>query len=128
MKILLAGAAGMLLSALVLAWVATFCRLIPFEPVARLIKDYGSLIRAHIDLLMMALLCMALYAIRVPLPIEACWLVVIGGFANPSLFLLRAVDPRPQIGATRKAYRLASFATTTVGFVWSAVAILQAIA
>jgi hypothetical protein len=126
MTILLAGAAGMLLSALVLAWVATFCRLIPFAPVARLIKDYGSLIRAHIDLLMMALLCMALYAIRVPLPVEACWLVVIG-FANPSLFLLRAVDPQPQIGPLRKAYRLASFATTTVGFTWAAVSILKSL-
>ena len=127
MTILLAGAAGMLLSALVLAWAATFCRLIPFEPVARLFKDYGSLIRAHIDLLMMALLCMALYAIRVPLPVEACWLVVIGGFANPSLFLLRAVDPQPQIGPLRKAYRLASFATTTIGFTWAAVSILKSL-
>jgi hypothetical protein len=127
MKILLAGAAGMLLSALVLAWVATFCRLIPFPPVARLIKDYGSLIRAHIDLLMMALLCMALYAIRVPLPVEACWLVVIGGFTNPSLFLLRAIAPQQQISVARKAYRTASFATTTVGFAWSAAAILQAL-
>jgi hypothetical protein len=117
----------MLLSALVLAWIATFCRLIPFEPVARLIKDYGSLIRAHIDLLMMALFCMAFYAIRVPLPVEACWLVVIGGFANPSLFLLRAVDPRAQIGPVRKAYRVASFATTTAGFTWVAVSILQAL-
>ena len=127
MKILLAGAAGMLLSALVLAWIATFCRLIRFEPVAGLIKDYGSLIRAHIDLLMMALFCMALYAIRVPLPAEACWLVVIGGFTNPSLFLLRAVDPRTQIGPLRKAYRVASFATTTVGFAWAACSILQAL-
>jgi hypothetical protein len=127
MNILLAGAAGMLLSALVLAWIATFCRLIPFEPVARLIKDYGSLIRAHIDLLMMALFCMALHAIRVPLPVEACWLVVIGGFTNPSLFLLRAVDPRPQIGPARKAYRIASFATSTVGFAWAACSILRAL-
>lgn len=128
MKILLAGAAGMLLTALALAWIATFCRLIPFEPVARLVKDYGSLIRAHIDLLMMALLCMALYAIRVPLPVEACWLVVIGGFTNPSLFLLRAIDPSPQIGPARKAFRVASFATTTVGFTWASTTILQAIA
>jgi hypothetical protein len=127
MTILLAGAAGMLLGALVLAWVATFCRLIPFRPVADLIKDYGSLIRAHIDLLPMSVLCMALYAIRVPLPIEACWLVVIGGFTNPSLFLLRAVDPRPQIGPARKVYRVASFATTTIGFAWAACSILQAL-
>jgi hypothetical protein len=127
MTILLAGAAGMLLLALVLAWVATFCRLIPFKPVAGLIKDYGSLIRAHIDLLMMALLCMALYATRVPLPTAACWLVVVGGFTNPSLFLLRAVDPQPRIGPLRKVYRVASFATTTVGFAWVAVSILKAL-
>ena len=40
MQILLLGAAGMLLSALVLAWVATFCRLIPIPRVKRLIKEY----------------------------------------------------------------------------------------
>jgi hypothetical protein len=73
---------------------------------------------------MMALLCLALYAIRVPLPIEACWLVVIGGFTNPSLFLLRAVDPRPQIGVMRKAYRVACFAAPTVGFTGVACSIL----
>jgi len=54
-------------------------------------------------------------------------LVVIGAFTNPSLFLLRAIDPRPQIGVARKAYRVASFATTTVGFAWAACSILQAL-
>lgn len=53
--------------------------------------------------------------------------MVIGGFANPSLFLLRAVDPQPRIGPLRKAYRLASFATTTVGFTWAAVSILKSL-
>ena len=125
-NILLVGAAAMLLVSLALAWAATFCRLIRFEPVASLFKDYGALVRSHIDLLMMATLCLALYALRVPLPPAACWLVVIGGFTNPALFFLRAVDPTPTPGPLRKAFRLASFLTTTIGFGWSAVSILQA--
>ena len=124
MNILLAGAAGMLLAALILAWVATFAKLIVVRPVAALIKDYGSLIRAHIDLLLMALFCLSLYAIRVPLPPLACWLVVIGGFTNPGLVLIRAVDPRTTIGWPRKAFRVMSFAITTIGHAWIAGSIL----
>jgi hypothetical protein len=37
------------------------------------------------------------------------------------------VDPRPQIGLARRAYRIASFATTTVGFGWATCSILQAL-
>lgn len=127
MEVLLVGAVGMLFSALVLAWIAALTRLMVVKSVATLIKDYGSLIRAHIDLLLMALLCMSLYAIRLPLPVTACWLVVIGGFTNPSLFLLRAIDPRDQIGWGRKTFRLASFVTTTIGFGWVGCAILRAL-
>jgi hypothetical protein len=108
--------------------VATFCKLMVVPSVAALIKDYGSLIRAHIDLLLMALLCFALYAIRQPLPPLACWLVVIGGFTNPGLFLLRALDPQPSIGWARKAFRLVSFVVTTVGHGWIATSILTNLA
>jgi hypothetical protein len=48
MTILLKGAACMLLVTLVLAWTATFAKLIVVHPVQSRIKDYGSLIRAHI--------------------------------------------------------------------------------
>jgi len=127
MSILLAGAALMLIAALILAWVATFTRLMVVPPVAAMIKDYGALIRAHIDLLMMALLCLALYAIRVPLPSAACWLVVIGGFSNPGLFLIRALDPVARPSRARTALRLASFAITTIGHGWVACSILRSL-
>jgi hypothetical protein len=41
MNVLLIGAVGMLFSALVLAWVATFAKLIVVQPVQALVKDYG---------------------------------------------------------------------------------------
>jgi hypothetical protein len=75
----------------------------------------------------MGLLCMAFYAIRIPLPAPACWMVVIGGFTNPSLFILRALAPEGSITWSRKAFRLASFLTTTVGQAWVGCSILQAI-
>lgn len=125
MNILLAGAASMMIAALILAWVATFSKLMVVQSVAALIKDYGALIRAHIDLLLMALLCFSLYATRLPLPSAACWPVVIGGFSNPCLFLIRALDPRPSPGLPRKVFRMTSFVITTIGHGWIATSILM---
>lgn len=125
MNVLLGGAACLMIAALVLAWAATFAKLIVVAPVAALIKDYGALIRAHIDLLLMALLCLSLYAIRLPLPETACWLIVIGGFTNPGLFLIRALDPVERPSLPRRAFRLASFGIATVGHGWIAGVILR---
>lgn len=127
MHVLLSGAVGMLFSALVLAWMATFAKLIVVRPIQALIKDYGSLIRAHIDLLLMSLLCLAIYAVRIPVPTAACWMVVIGGFTNPSLFLLRALNPEAPITWRRQTFRLFSFVTTTAGFGWVGCSLLRAI-
>jgi hypothetical protein len=74
----------------------------------------------------MSLLCMAFYAIRIPLPTAACWMVVIGGFTNPSLFVLRALNPEAPITRSRKAFRLASFLITTIGQGWAGFSILAA--
>jgi len=41
---------------LLLAWVATFSKHIVLQPIKALIKDHPSLVRAHIDLLLMSLL------------------------------------------------------------------------
>ena len=127
MNILLIGAVGMLFCALVLAWVATFAKLIVVRPVQGLIKDYGSLIRAHIDLLLMCLLCLAIYAIRIPIPGAACWMIVVGGFTNPSLFLIRALYPDAPMTWRRQTYRLISFVTTTAGFGWTGYSLLRAL-
>jgi hypothetical protein len=50
MNVLLIGAVGRLFSALVLAWVATFAKLIVVQPVQALVKDYGSLISVPCNL------------------------------------------------------------------------------
>ena len=127
MDILIKGAVCMLFAALVLAWVGTFARLVVIRPVQAMIKDYEALIRAHIDLLLMSLFCLALYAVRLPLGEAACWMIVIGGFSNPSLFLLRALDPEAPNTWPRKIFRLASFTTTSIGFGWAGCSILRAI-
>lgn len=127
MNILLAGGASMLITSLVLAWIATFAKLIVWRPVAALIKDYGALIRSHIDLLLMALLCFALYAIRIPLPVSACWLIVIGGFTNPALFMIRALNPIAKPTLLRQSLRLVSFFITTLGHGWVALSILRSL-
>jgi hypothetical protein len=125
MNILLDGAVAMLFAALVLAWVATFAKLVPLPPVQRCVKDYGALISAHIDFLLMALLCMALYALRIPLAHAACWMIVTGGFTNPGLFLLRAFHLGTTASWYRTAYRLLSFGTATIGFGWAGCSILR---
>jgi hypothetical protein len=127
MRVLLNGAVAMLFASLTLAWVATFSRLMILRPVQMWIKDSEAIVRAHIDLLLMSLLCIAFYAIQIPLPTAACWMVVIGGFTNPSLFILRALDPEAPITWSRKTFRLASFVTTTIGQGWVGWSILQAI-
>src|SRR5579862_2946750 len=126
MNILIEGAVAMLFAALVLAWVATFVKLVPLQPVQTLVTDYGALISAHIDFLLMSLLCMALYGLRIPLAPAACWLIVTGGFTNPGLFLLRAFHLGTTASWYRTAYRLLSFGTATIGFGWAGCSILWA--
>jgi len=52
-------------------------------------------------------------------------MMTVGGFTNPSLLLLRAFNPTATNSTLRKTYRLASFLTTTIGFSWAGVSILQ---
>jgi hypothetical protein len=71
-----------------------------------------------------AALGFSLSSLNAPLPRVACWLIVVGGFTNPSLFLIRAVVPGGRAMAARRAYRLCSFLTTTTGFAWAGWVIL----
>lgn len=52
------------------------------------------LIKAHIDYVLMSLFCLAIYAAAktaaVVIPTTACWLIAIGGFTNPSIFVIAA--------------------------------------
>lgn len=125
MEILLVGAVIMFFALLASAWLMTFARWFPIKGIdGEFLTDYKTLIRAHVDFALMALFCLAFYATKVPLPIAACWLVVIGGIANPSIFVVAAFDPDFWTKTHWKVYSAISFIITTIGFVWVGVTLL----
>ena len=67
-----------------MAWLGTFARWFVVPGVdGGLVKDYGVLIKAHIDFVLMSLYCLAIYAaakaVGAEIPVLACWLIAIGG-------------------------------------------------
>ncbi len=125
MEVLVQAAVGMIFAVLIMAWLGTFARWFVIKGVdGGLVKDYGVLIKAHIDFVLMSLYCLALYAtartIGVELPVLACWLVAIGGFTNPGVFVIAAFKPDFWQAMWVKVYTMASFIVTTVGFLWVA--------
>jgi len=128
MDILLKGAVGMLGAALVLAWLGTFSRWFVIKGVeGGIIKSYEVLVKGHVDFILMSLFCFAFYAVRIPLPIEACWLIVIGGFTNPGVFVIVMLKPDAWKFTWMRIYTGLSFLTTTVGFSWAGWTILRAL-
>lgn len=118
----------MIVAALASAWLMTFAKWFPLEGVdGRFLKDYKTLIRAHVDFVLMALFCLAFYAIKVPLPVAACWLVVLGGISNPCVFVVAAFDPNFWEKPFWRAYTALSFMVATVGFLWVGSGIIQAV-
>lgn len=75
------------------------------------------MIRAHVDYALMALFNLAFYGVGIDLPIFACWCVAIGGFANPTVFVIAAFDPNFWHKTQWKVYTAISFLITTLGFV-----------
>lgn len=133
MEILIKGAVGMVFAVLTMAWLGTFARWFVIPGVdGGLVKDYGVLVKAHIDFVLMALFCLAIYATaktaQIELPVEACWLIAIGGFTNPGVFVIAAFKPDFWQTTWVKAYTMASFIITTVGFVWAATVMFRAAA
>ncbi len=126
MEILLVGATIMLFALLASAWLMIFARWFPIKGIdGAFLTDYTTLIRAHIDFALMALFCLAFYATKVPLPITACWFVVIGGIANPCVFVIAAFDTNFWDKTIWKIYTAASFIITTIGFTWVGITLLN---
>ncbi|MFK5949051.1 MAG: hypothetical protein QM500_09835 [Methylococcales bacterium] len=126
MEILLVGATIMLFALLASAWLLTFARWFPIQGIDGVfLTDYKTLIRAHIDFALMTLFCLALYATKIPLPIVACWLVVIGGITNPCVFVIAAFDTSFWDKTIWKVYTAVSFIITTIGFSWIGVTLLD---
>lgn len=132
MEILLKGGIAMVSTALLLAWLGTFARWFVVKGVdGGIVKDYGLLVKAHIDYILMSLFCFAFYGVArsmsIALPQEACWLVVIGGMTNPSIFVIAMLKPDFWQYLLPKVYTALSFVTTTAGFIWVSKAIIEAL-
>lgn len=125
MEILLIGAVLMIFALLASAWLMTFARWFPLKGIdGEFLTDYKTLIRAHVDFALMALFCLGFYAVKVPLSVTACWLVVIGGLANPGVFVVAAFNPNFWEKTHWKAYTAISFIITTIGFGWVGISLL----
>jgi hypothetical protein len=132
MEILLKGAVVMFFTALVMAWLGTFARWFIVKGVdGPFIKDYGLLVKAHIDFLLMSLFCMAFYGAaksgNIELPIMACWFVVIGGMTNPGVFVIAMLKPDFWEHTWVKIYTAISFILTTAGFIGVGTTIFRSI-
>lgn len=124
MEILLVGAVIMIFAVLASAWLMTFAKWFPIEGIDGSF-DYKTMIRAHVDFALMALFCLGFYAVKVPLSVLACWLVVIGGITNPCVFIIAAFDANFWEKQHWRIFSLASFIVTTIGFVWIGMSLLN---
>ena len=126
MNALLIGAVACIAALIVSAWLMTFARWFPINGIdGKFLVDYKTMIRAHVDYALMALFNLGFYGLGIDLPVLACWCVAIGGFANPTVFTIAAFDPDFWNKVHWRIYTAASFAVTTVGFVWLSIVLLQ---
>jgi hypothetical protein len=121
MEILLIGAAATALALVLSAWLMTFARWYPIPGLDGTF-DFATMIRAHVDYALMAVFNLGFYAAAkgggFDLPIIACWCVAIGGFTNPSIFVVAALDENFWDKMIWKVLSGISFLVTTTGFVW----------
>jgi hypothetical protein len=117
MGILLVGAVACMAALILSAWLMTFARWFPIDGIdGKFLVDYKTMIRAHIDYALMALFNLGFYGAGIELPIFACWCVAIGGFTNPTIFVIAAFDTDFWSKPKWKVYSAISFVITTIGF------------
>lgn len=126
MDILLIGAVACMFALIVSAWLMTFAKWFPIKGIdEQFLVDYKTMIRAHVDYALMALFNLGFYGAGIELPVLACWCVAIGGFANPTVFVIAAFDPDFWHKTKWKVYTAVSFVITTIGFVWVGITLLR---
>lgn len=119
MGILLIGAVACMAALIVSAWLMTFARWFPIKGIdGGFLTDYKTMIRAHVDYALMALFNLGFYGAGIDLPVIACWCVAVGGFANPTVFVIAAFDPDFWSKTHWTVYSALSFLITTIGFGW----------
>ncbi len=126
MGILLIGGVACMAALILSAWLMTFARWFPIEGVdEKFLVDYKTMIRAHVDYALMALFNLVFYGVGIELPIIACWCVAIGGFANPTVFVIASFNPDFWSKTIWKVYTAISFVVTTIGFTWIGITLLK---
>lgn len=126
MDVLLIGAVACMTALILSAWLMTFARWFPIEGIdGKFLVDYKTMIRAHVDYALMALFNLGFYGVGIELPVIACWCVAIGGFANPTVFVIAAFDPDFWNKTKWKVYSALSFVVTTIGFIGVGVSLLK---
>lgn len=126
MDILLFGAVACIAALLLSAWLMTFARWFPIEGIdGKFLVDYKTMIRGHVDYALMALFNLGFYGVGIDLPVWACWCVALGGFANPTIFVIAAFDPEFWGKRHWKIFTVISFVLTTLGFSGVSFALLQ---
>ncbi len=125
MQVLLIGAVACMMALILSAWLMTFARWFPIAGIdGKFLVDYKTMIRAHVDYALMALFNLAFYGLGLELPVLACWCIALGGFANPTIFVIAAFDPDFWNKTRWRVYSALSFAITTLGFVWVSLVLL----
>jgi hypothetical protein len=117
------GASAFIILSLVIAWMATAVRILNVKPLKQMFPAHQNLVKAHIDYILMALLLMAFYLINVELPVWIIGAMLVGGFLNPFLFIVAAMN-KPEAfrpGAVFMTITMFSFVSTTVGFAGAAI-------
>ncbi len=121
MNVLLLGAVACITALILSAWLMTFARWFPIKGIdGEFLVDYKTMIRAHVDYALMALFGLGFYGAAKAAGIElhyfACVCVAIGGFTNPTVFVIAAFDPDFWNKTKWKVYSAISFVLTTIGF------------
>ena len=121
MEILLIGGVATAMALIFSAWLMTFAKWYPIPGIDGTF-DFATMIRAHVDYALMSLFNFGFFGAAtgagIELPIIACWCVAIGGFTNPSIFVVAALDENFWDKMIWKVLSGISFLITTTGFVW----------
>lgn len=126
MEILLIGAVACMTALILSAWLMTFARWWPIDGIdGKFLVDYKTMIRAHVDYALMALFNLGFYGSGIELPVIACWCVAIGGFTNPTVFVIAAFDTEFWSKKKWRVYSAISFVITTIGFVGVGYTLIQ---
>jgi len=121
MQVLLFGGIVCTAALLLSAWLMTFAKWFPIAGIdGDFLKDFKTMVRAHVDYALMALFNFGFYAAAVAsgieLPLLACWLVAVSGFSNPTVFTIASFDVNFWDKKFWRVYSAVSFLVTTVGF------------